>query len=91
MFPERLIDLVLVIRADTDKLYDRYKDRGYSETKLQENLDAEIMQVLLDEAKDSYDEEIVIELYSNEVEEMESNVDRVVAWREAWDKQHSEE
>lgn len=82
---------MLVIRADTEKLYDRYKERGYSENKLQENLDAEIMQVLLDEAKESYAEEIVIELQSNEVEELESNVERVVAWRKAWDEQHKDD
>lgn len=91
LFPERLIDLVIVLRSDTDKLYDRYKDRGYSESKLQENLDAEIMQVLLQEAQESYAEEVVIELKSNDVEELESNVDRIVAWREAWDAQHKDD
>ncbi|KAF5126619.1 hypothetical protein DV495_003383 [Geotrichum candidum] len=88
IFPERLINLVVVLTASTDKLYDRYKERGYSEVKLQENLDAEIMQVLLSEARDSYEEEIVISLESNEVDELEENVDRIVQWREAWEKQN---
>lgn len=91
IFPERLIDLVLVLRTDTDKLYDRYKQRGYSETKLQENMDAEIMQVLLQEARDSYEEEVVVELSSNEVDDLESNVERVVQWREAWNAQHKDD
>lgn len=91
LFPERLIDLVLVLRAATDRLYDRYKERGYAEAKLQENLDAEIMEVLLQEARESYEEEVVVELWSNEVDEMESNVERVVAWREAWDAEHKTE
>lgn len=42
------------------------------------------MEVLLQEARDSYDEEIVVELTSNTSEEMESNVDRIEAWLKQW-------
>ena len=41
--------------------------RCYSEKKLTENMEAEIMQVVLDEARESYKEEIVIELRSDTV------------------------
>ena len=58
--------------------------RGYDDRKVQENLDSEIMQVLLEEARESYDEEIVVELRSDTVEEMEGNVERIVEWVEAW-------
>lgn len=44
------------------------------------------MEVLLQEARDSYDEEIVIELQSNDTDEMESNVDRIVGWLAQWKK-----
>lgn len=54
--------------------------RKYPEIKLQENIDSEIMEVLLQEARDSYDEEIVVELQSNTTEDMESNVDRIEEW-----------
>lgn len=91
IFPERLIDLVLVLRTDTEILYDRYKERGYEEAKLQENMDAEIMQVLLQEARDSYEEEVVIELPSNNIEDLESNVQRIVQWRNSYDEQHKAE
>ena len=60
--------------------------RNYPEAKLQENLDSEIMEVLLQEARDSYDEEIIVELKSDTTDEMESNVERVEAWVEAWRK-----
>lgn len=60
--------------------------RKYPERKLQENIDSEIMEVLLQEARDSYDEEIVVELKSDSAEEMESNVERVQAWLEQWKK-----
>lgn len=58
--------------------------RGYSEEKLQENLDAEIFEVLLDEARQSYDEEIVVELTSETDDEIDSNCARIVAWVDAW-------
>lgn len=61
-----------------------WRIRNYPEAKLQENLDSEIMEVLLQEARDSYDEEIVIELTSNSSEQMDSNIDRIEAWVKQW-------
>ena len=60
-----------MLRAKTDVLFDRLTERGYSEKKRGENLEAEIMQVVLDEARESYEEDIVQELPSNTVEEMD--------------------
>lgn len=90
IFPERLIDLVLVLRTGTELLFDRYVERGYSESKRDENMDAEIMQIVLDEAKDAYEEGVVVELQSNTVEDMESNVERVVEWRKHWDENNEQ-
>lgn len=90
IFPERLIDLVVVLRSSTDVLYDRLKARNYPESKMQENIDAEIMQVILDEAKSSYEEEIVIELNSDSIEQLEENVERIVQWKENWEKNNTE-
>lgn len=42
------------------------------------------MEVLLQEARDSYDKEIVIELKSNTTDDMESNVERIEAWITQW-------
>lgn len=42
------------------------------------------MEVLLQEARDSYDEEIIVELQSNTTEEMETNVERIEAWLKQW-------
>lgn len=47
------------------------------------------MEVLLQEAREAFDEEIVVELTSNTSDEMESNVSRVEAWLEQWRKDHS--
>ncbi|TGO60111.1 hypothetical protein BCON_0038g00260 [Botryotinia convoluta] len=91
LFPKSWIDLVVVLRVDSTLLYDRLKARNYPEAKLQENLDAEIMEVLLDEARESYDEEIVVELRSDTSDEVESNVERVEAWVKQWKKDHAED
>ncbi|KAL8376383.1 hypothetical protein RB595_007459 [Gaeumannomyces hyphopodioides] len=91
LFPKSWIDLVVVLRVDSTTLYDRLTERKYPEAKLQENLDSEIMEVLLQEARDSYDEEIVVELQSNTTDEMESNVDRVEAWFGQWKVDNSGE
>jgi adenylate kinase len=64
-------------------------NRKYPEVKLQENIDAEIMEVLLQEAKDSYDEDIVVVLSSNTAEEMDENVDRIEAWLAQWKKDNA--
>lgn len=58
--------------------------RGYSEKKVGENVECEIMQVVLEEAKEAYPEEAVHEVTSNTVEELESNISRVVQWLDAW-------
>jgi adenylate kinase len=44
------------------------------------------MEVLLDEAREAFDAEIVVELTSNTSEEMESNVGRIEAWIKQWKK-----
>ena len=58
--------------------------RGYPLKKIQENNEAEIMQVVLEEARSSYPSEIVVELDSEGMEQLESNVTRLVEWVTAW-------
>lgn len=62
--------------------------RGYHLKKIQENNEAEIMEVVLDEVRSSYAPEIVVELKSESTEDLESNVARIVQWIEAWRKDH---
>jgi adenylate kinase len=47
------------------------------------------MEVLLQEAREAFDEEIVVELTSNTSEEMESNLDRIEAWVAQWKADNS--
>ena len=86
LFPERWFDLILVLRANTEVLYDRLTERGYNEKKRSENMQCEIMKVVIDEAKESYEPEIVIELFNDTIEQMDQNVARVEAWSHQWMK-----
>ncbi|XP_078041590.1 adenylate kinase isoenzyme 6 isoform X2 [Augochlora pura] len=83
-FPERWFDIVFVLRTDNTILYDRLKERGYTGKKLEDNIDCEIFQTILEEAKSAYREEIVHELISNNMYEVTSNVDRICQWLEQW-------
>lgn len=90
IFPERWIDLVIVLRCDHSKLWDRLEKRGYPLKKIQENNESEIMQVVLEEAREAYVPEIVIELESETSEDLESNVSRIISWMNAWMENNKE-
>ncbi|RYG48424.1 hypothetical protein EON67_07635 [archaeon] len=61
---------------------------GYALNKVQENVEAEIMQVVLEDAHESYAAEIVQELPSNTMEDLDSNVSRVASWYAMWARDH---
>ncbi|CEG47276.1 adenylate kinase isoenzyme 6-like [Plasmopara halstedii] len=90
-FPERWFDLVVVLRVDNTTLYDRLQKRGYSEKKVAENVECEIMEVVLQDARESYAPEIVQELLSRTVEDMESNIERILMWVQHWMNQHTDD
>ena len=76
--PEKAINLVVLLRCNNTELYDRLKARGYSDKKITENIDCEIMEVTSEEVKDSYKEDIIVELKSEKIEDMETNLDKVI-------------
>ena len=62
LLPKKLVDLCIVlICSDLKKLEKRLKARNYSKKKIRENLDAEIFQVCLMEAKERKQKMIVID------------------------------
>jgi len=79
-FPKRWFDLVVVLQTDNTLLYDRLAKRGYSAKKIAENVECEIMHVVVEEAAEAYDAEVVQVLPSNDLDEVEGNVDRIVEW-----------
>ena len=115
IFPERYFDLVIVLRTDTERLYDRYLERNYhrrpppvsttgttttttppettttTTPKITANLQCEIMNVIWERALDAYAPEIVVPLPSNTVDDMESNVNRVLQWIQLWMQQQQQE
>lgn len=83
-FPERWFDAVFVLRTDNTVLYDRLVARGYNERKVKENVECEIFGTLAEEARDSYKEDVVQELQSDTVEQMEENLNKILNWVQAW-------
>eukprot|EP01135_Chromosphaera_perkinsii_P005504 Nk52_evm53s352 gene=Nk52_evmTU53s352 len=79
-FPERWFDLVIVLKTNNTTLYDRLSARGYSQKKLEKNVECEIMEAILAEALDSYSEDIVKSMQSDTIEDMEQNVTEVGDW-----------
>ena len=58
--------------------------RGYTGSKLTNNIECEIFQVLLEEAKDSYPEDIVVALQSDTVDDINRNVTTLTDWVRSW-------
>ena len=62
--------------------------RGYSAAKVEENISAEIMCVIAEEARENYREEIVHMLTSDSDADLEGNVERAVSWVTAYEGGH---
>ncbi|MES1919525.1 hypothetical protein MHBO_001340 [Bonamia ostreae] len=72
------IDFVFVLRTDNEILYKRLEKRGYKQDKISENIEAEIMQVVLDEATNIFGANKIIELSSNDENEIDVNLSIVL-------------
>lgn len=83
-FPERWFQAVYVVRCATSLLYERLQARSYNERKIRANMECEIFQIPLDEAKDSYRNELIFELQSDQDSDLEANVKTVCEWLESW-------
>ncbi|XP_033124059.1 adenylate kinase isoenzyme 6-like [Anneissia japonica] len=83
-FPERWFDIIFVLRTDNSILYSRLEQRGYSGRKLQDNIQCEIFQTILDEARSSYLPSIVFPLPSNCPDDLETNIDKIKDYIERW-------
>jgi len=57
-----------------------YHGRGYEGRKLQENMECEIMHVIIEEARESYREEIVRICQSNTVNDQERNSEMLMSF-----------
>lgn len=50
--PSKYVDICIVTKCSVKKLRNRLKKRGYSKAKIEENVDAELFDVCLNEAKE---------------------------------------
>jgi adenylate kinase len=76
-FPERWFDMIVCLQCDNTILYDRLQARQYPKHKIEENVQCEIMQVVLEETRESYQQEKIVVLMSNSLQELEDNVERL--------------
>lgn len=58
--------------------------RGYSDQKLASNTECQIFQVLLEEVKENYPEDIVVILRSDSLEDITKNVETLTSWISNW-------
>ncbi|CAF3466531.1 unnamed protein product [Rotaria socialis] len=75
---------IFVVRCSNDKLYDRLKQRNYSAKKIEQNIQSEIFQVCLDEAEESFDEDIVHKITNETEDDFEKNVENLSNWIAQW-------
>lgn len=79
-FPQRWFKSIYVVRCDTNILFSRLENRGYNAKKIQNNVEYEIFQMALDEAKSSYDPETVYEVRGETESDTDSGLKMVGAF-----------
>ena len=82
LFPERWFDLVVCLRTDNTILFERLENRNYGRNKIENNVQSEIFGDLAEEARESYASKTVIELPSNDLDDMEENLEKICSWIE---------
>ncbi|MEZ0345128.1 MAG: AAA family ATPase [Infirmifilum sp.] len=82
--PVEKISKVIVLRVDPLLLRERLRARGYSETKIQENVEAEILDYVLIMAVRRFGEDKVCELDTTgkTVDEIVENISRIISHNE---------
>ena len=92
MFPERWFSLVVVLRCKTESIFDRltarfrsfflhcisFFPRGYPQSKVTENVEAEIMGVCEEGARESYQQNIIYTFNNDTLEELEETVTQLL-------------
>ena len=83
ILPKKLVNVIFVCRTDNTILYDRLKERKYGEEKISNNIQAEIFQTILDEARelcenDSNPSSMIAELVNNYPDDIDRNANVIV-------------
>ncbi|MFA0821515.1 MAG: adenylate kinase family protein [Methanomethylovorans sp.] len=73
-----IADIVIVLRTSPDKLRERLQKRNYSENKVQENLEAEALDVILFESVGWCDKVFEIDTTNQTIEETITDVEEIL-------------
>lgn len=76
-YPERWFQMAVVLSTSTEALYDRLQARGYSQRKIEHNVQAEIMQIIFEETVSSYPRLKVLHLHNDSDADAEANLARL--------------
>jgi adenylate kinase len=76
--PDEYVGVVVLVRCDNTILYDRLKSRGYSENKIRENVECEIMEVTSEDVYENFTPSKVVEIRNEHVDDMANNIDSII-------------
>ncbi len=83
-----IADIVIVLRTSPEKLRERLQQRNYSENKIQENLEAEALDVILFESVEWCDKVFEIDTTNQTIEETITDIEEILdAVLKGWDEQ----
>jgi adenylate kinase len=82
---------IFVIRCSNDKLYDRLKKRNYSDKKIEQNIQSEIFQVCLDDARETFDESLIHEIINETEDDFKKNIENLSNWINQWSTDNHDE
>lgn len=85
-FPERWFQSVFVVRCSNTILYDRLKEREYSDKKITSNLECEIFGTIYEEACDSYSEDIITEVKGETLKDLENSCKQIKKVVRDWNR-----
>ena len=74
----------MCLQTDNTVLYDRLAARGYSQKKITENVDCEIMQVVVQDVREFYQDEVTLVLQSDTEEQQQQNVEAILQRIQQW-------
>ncbi|CAF3657241.1 unnamed protein product [Rotaria sp. Silwood1] len=75
---------IFVLRCNSDKLYERLKNRNYSAKKIEQIIQFENFQVCLHETHEAFDESIVYELINETENDLKNNIEYLLKWIDRW-------
>lgn len=75
---------VVVLRCAEEILKERLKQGNSSTKKIEENIQSEVFQMCLNEAREAFDESIVCQLDNTTEHDMNKNVEYLLKWIDRW-------